>query len=171
MKTARKNHRRSIGVAALLAGASVLGLEIGGPAQATPSSGFASTVTTASGVPDFALKTLSATHQVRISTKGASDVHIVNNVVAPGGQSGWHTHPGPSIVIVRTGTATVYDGDDPTCTPHVYEAGSSFFDPGDGHVHLVRNENSVTLETVAFQIVPAGSARRIDAPAPGDCGF
>ena len=92
-------------------------------------------------------------------------------MVVPGGTSGWHTHPGPSIVVVKSGTATLYDGDDPTCTPQVYEAGSVFLDRGGGHTHLLRNENSVNLETVAFQIVPAGSTRRIDAPSPGFCGF
>jgi hypothetical protein len=29
----------------------------------------------------------------------------------------------------------------------------------------------VDLETVAFQVVPAGAVRRIDAPNPGYCGF
>ena len=36
---------------------------------------------------------------------------------------------------------------------------------------MVRNEGTVDLVTVAYQIVPAGAARRIDAPAPGSCGF
>ena len=35
---------------------------------------FTPTTFTASGVPEFALKTLSPTHQVRISTKGQSDI-------------------------------------------------------------------------------------------------
>lgn len=141
-----------------------------GSVLATPSSGFSSVTVSASGVPEIDLKTLSPTHQVRINTKGLSDVHVTTNVVVPGGQSGWHTHPGPSIVVVKAGTATVYDGDDPTCTPHVYEAGSAFVDVGGGDVHMVRNENSVNLETVAFQVVPTAAARRIDAPNPGFCG-
>ena len=29
--------------------------------------------------------------------------------------TGWHTHPGPSLVIVTQGTVTEYDGDDPNC--------------------------------------------------------
>jgi quercetin dioxygenase-like cupin family protein len=138
---------------------------------ATPSSGFSSVTNTGSAVPEFTLKTLSDLHQVRISTKGPSDVHVTTNVVVPGGTSGWHTHPGPSVVVVKSGTATVYDGDDPSCTPQVYEAGSVFLDHGGGHVHVLRNENSVSLETVAFQVVPAGATRRIDAPNPGYCGF
>jgi hypothetical protein len=110
-------------------------------------------------------------HQVEIRTKGASDVYYIDNKVAPTGNSGWHTHPGPSVVAVKAGVAAVYDGDDPTCTPHYYAAGTGFADPGFGHVHMVRNESSVTLELVAFQIIPAGAARRIDAPSPGNCPF
>src|ERR1700760_833940 len=29
-------------------------------------------------------------------TKGDSDVYVQNNVVQPGGDSGWHSHPGHS---------------------------------------------------------------------------
>jgi quercetin dioxygenase-like cupin family protein len=48
-----------------------------------------------------------------------ADVYVVTNTVLPGGNSGWHTHAGPSIVAVKSGTATVYDGDDPSCTPMI----------------------------------------------------
>ena len=94
------------------------------------------------------------------------------NGITPGGYSGWHTHPGPSVVLVKSGIATVYDGDDPSCTPMVYPAGTGFVDPGDGHVHMVRNEGADTLITQAFQIIPAGEPRRIDVPtSPGNCPF
>jgi quercetin dioxygenase-like cupin family protein len=96
-------------------------------------------------------------------------VYIVENTVKPGGSSGWHTHPGPSLITVKSGIATFYDSDDPTCTPHVVPAGTGVIDPGDGHVHLLRNEGSVDLVTVTVQILPAGAARRIDAPNPGNC--
>src|SRR5262245_50828934 len=109
--------------------------------------------------------------KVQVKVPDPSDVYIVRNRVPPGGYSGWHTHPGPSIVSVKAGTATVYDGDDPSCTPATYAAGTGFIDEGGGHVHMVRNEGSVELEVIAFQIVPTGAERRIDAPAPGFCGF
>jgi quercetin dioxygenase-like cupin family protein len=109
--------------------------------------------------------------RVRITAQEPSDVYVVRNTVPPGGYSGWHTHPGPSIVSVKSGTATVYEGDDPSCTPHTYPAGSGFVDEGGGHVHMVSNEGTDTLEVVAFQIVPAGSTRRVDMPSPGGCRF
>ena len=115
--------------------------------------------------------------KVKIIAREDSDVYVVNNTfqavtaTQAGGSSGWHTHPGPSVVLVKSGVATVYGGDDPTCTGVKYAAGSGFIDAGGGHVHLVRNEGSEPLVTVAFQIIPAGAMRRIDAPAPGNCPF
>ena len=110
-------------------------------------------------------------HKVKIDTKGESDVYITRNAIAVGGYSGWHTHPGPSLIIVTAGEVTAYDGDDPSCAPKRYKAGEGFVDPGDGHVHLLRNEGDVAAETIAFQIIPKDAVRRIDAPAPDGCPF
>ena len=110
-------------------------------------------------------------HQVKIKTKGASDVYVTRNAIAAGGHSGWHTHPGPSLIIVTAGEIMAYDGDDPTCTPKRYRLGEGFVDPGEGHVHLLRNETDTPAETVAFQILPKDATRRIDALAPGNCPF
>ena len=44
-------------------------------------------------------------------TKGPSDLYVQNNVWVPGGSTGWHTHPGHSLIIVPAGTVTAYDGD------------------------------------------------------------
>jgi quercetin dioxygenase-like cupin family protein len=109
--------------------------------------------------------------QVKLKTKGVSDVYVTRNAIDPGGHSGWHTHPGPSLIMVTVGEIVAYDGDDPTCTGTVYRAGEGFVDPGDGHVHLLRNETDAAAETVAFQILPQGAMRRIGTPAPGNCGF
>lgn len=71
-------------------------------------------------------------------TKGESDLYVQSNVWASGGSTGWHSHPGLSLIIVTAGTLTAYEGDDPTCTPHVYTAGMGFVDPGGSHVHIIR---------------------------------
>jgi quercetin dioxygenase-like cupin family protein len=106
--------------------------------------------------------------QARLNTKGASDLYVLQNTIAPGGTFGWHSHPGPSLVIVKSGTATFYMADDPTCSPQVVHAGSGFVDNGHD-THVVRNEGSVDLVTVVVSFVPAGFARRIDEPAPANC--
>jgi quercetin dioxygenase-like cupin family protein len=106
--------------------------------------------------------------QARINTKGASDLYVLQNTIVPGGTFGWHSHPGPSLVIVKSGTATFYMGDDPTCAPQVVQAGSGFVDNGHD-IHVVRNEGNVDLVTVVVSLVPTGFARRIDQPAPANC--
>ena len=107
--------------------------------------------------------------KAKISTR-ASDLHVLENTIAPGGTFGWHSHPGPSLVTVKSGTATFYLADDPTCSPHVVPAGSGFVDSG-GDVHVVRNEGTVDLVTVVVSLVPAGATRRIDQDNPGNCPF
>jgi hypothetical protein len=104
-------------------------------------------------------------------TIGRSDLYVQNNVWQPGGNTGWHTHPGHSLIIVTAGTVTAYEGDDEECKPHVYTVGMGLVDPGGDHVHNLRNEGAVEARTVAVQLIPAGLARRIDAPDPGHCGF
>jgi quercetin dioxygenase-like cupin family protein len=103
-------------------------------------------------------------------TTRASDLHVLQNRIAPGGSFGWHSHPGPSFVIVKSGTATVYLGADPTCKPHRVRAGSGFVDRGLA-VHVVRNEGTRDLVTVVVSFVPKGAPRRIDERDPGNCPF
>jgi hypothetical protein len=102
-------------------------------------------------------------------TKGSSDLYVQNNVWLPGGSTGWHTHPGHSLIIVTAGTVTAYEGDDPSCTPKTYTTGMGFVDAGGDHVHLLRNEDTVDARTVAVQLIPAGAVRRIDAASPTAC--
>src|SRR5262245_49243899 len=100
--------------------------------------------------------------------RGDSDVYVVRNTWPVGAHSGWHTHPGPSLITVLSGELTVYDAEDPMCTPTVYHAGESFTDIGCGDVHLVRNEGTVCAVNMVVQIVPAGLPRRIDAAQPAN---
>ena len=119
--------------------------------------------------------------KAQLKTKGDSDLYVQQNTWDPGAcnntcipSSGWHTHPGPSLVIVTQGTVTEYDGDDPTCTPHVYSASgtNSFVDIGSGAVHIIRDESGAVAKTVVVQLIPKDATRRMDVtPAPGNCPF
>ena len=102
-------------------------------------------------------------------TKGPSDLYVQSNVWTPGGSSGWHTHPGHSLITVTAGEITVYEGHDAECGPRTYTVGQGIVDPGDGHIHLIRNEGAVDARSITVQLLPAGAARRIDAPAPPNC--
>jgi len=107
---------------------------------------------------------------LKLKAKGDSDLYVTQHTFPVGAHTGWHTHPGPSLITVVSGALTVYEASDPTCTPKIYTAGQSFTDIGCGDIHLVRNEGSVQAQDVAVQIVPKGAPRRIDVtPAPSNC--
>ena len=147
-----------------------------GKAMATPASGFVGTTLALGrfGEIDTFNQLIPSPGNVWLSmqkTKGLSDVYVQSNVWQPGGSTGWHTHPGHSLIIVTEGTVTGYEGDDPDCKPHVYTQGIGFVDPGGDHVHILRNESDVVAKAIAVQLIPSATARRIDVADPGNCHF
>lgn len=163
-------HRKGIVRATCVAAAALAatGL-IAAPAHATAATGFVGTQVARGAYGEIDLKLKTGTFDLKLDTKGNSDIYVTRNAIAVGGQSGWHTHPGPSLITVTVGEITAYD--DELCTPHVYHAGEGFIDAGDGDVHLLRNESGAVAETLAVQFLPAGATRRIDAPQPNNCNF
>jgi quercetin dioxygenase-like cupin family protein len=110
-------------------------------------------------------KAKSGDWEAEIETKGLSDLHIVQVTIQPGGYLGWHSHAGPSFVVVKSGTASFYEADD--CIRQVIPAGGTLFEPA-GDVHMVRNESMTEpLVNVVIQLLPTGSPRAIGEPDPG----
>ena len=142
------------------------------PALATDPVGVTTTILTGPNSLDtFNIRLRTDDWKIRLEVNSATDVYVVDNVFDANGNTGWHSHPGPSIVTVVSGTITSYEGDDPMCTPHFHSAGTSFVDEGGTHVHLLRNEGTESAETIATQLIPSGADRRIDEPDPGFCPF
>ncbi|HET6438298.1 MAG TPA: cupin [Anaeromyxobacter sp.] len=144
--------------------------------RATPPAGFTASTIAAGKFGDIdatnrALGADGASWRSVQSTSGASDLYVQNNVWAPGATTGWHTHPGHSLIIVTAGAITAYEGKDANCRPHVYTAGMGFVDHGGNHVHVLRNEGAVEARTIAVQLIPAGAMRRVDAPGNPHCRF
>ena len=150
----------------------------------TVASGFVSTPVARGTAEAFHIRSTDG-FDVEIKTKDNTDIAVSNVVVSPGGTSGWHSHPGPVLVIVKTGAITFYragkhsglDGDaenrdnganGPTCTRTVYPAGSAFVEvPAPGHVMLAKNEGGIEATVTATYFAPPGAALRIDKPWPG----
>ena len=103
-----------------------------------------------------------------VTTHGISDVYVVDNKFAPGATTGWHSHPGPSMILVVAGSVTNYTSD---CTVHTYTAGTGFIDSGGTDVHTLRNQGSVQAETLAVQLLAKDAPRKTKAPEPGNCHF
>ncbi len=90
----------------------------------------------------------------------------------PNGHSGWNSHPGPAVVLIKSGELTFYSEDDETCTGRTFSAGQALIDPGQGHVHFAQNQGPTPTEVwVTYFDVPPGESPRTDVPAPGNCPF
>jgi quercetin dioxygenase-like cupin family protein len=143
-----------------------------GLSWATPPSGTQSTLLGRATLDEeFKVKRAGADDwEVEVEAKPALDVATQVITFQPGGQSGWHTHPGPVFISVVSGTMTFYESNDPDCQPIVRTAGQVYLDAGD-HPHIARNETSATAMNVVTYLAPPGAVLRIDAPTPGNCPF
>ena len=89
----------------ILAGAVVASAWIATPAQATPASGFSAVQQWKGVYPPLQVKgEKTGKWDVKIDTKDTSDIYITRNAIAVDGQSGWHSHPGPSLITVTVGS-------------------------------------------------------------------
>lgn len=100
----------------------------------------------------------------------ACDTAYQQLTIAPGGFTGWHTHPGPTFVAVADGEGTLYHAMS-GCPATKYATGAGFMQPPT-EVHNMRNEGTKPLVLWAFYALPPGTtnaAIRIDQPQPTEC--
>ena len=143
----------AVGIAIVVTMA-VPGTFTAGRGYATPGSGATSTVL-ASGTSAEGLK---------VHTKGPTDVVFVEVTIEPGGFTGWHTHPGPLVVTVQSGTLTRYLAD---CSVETSTAGDSFIEhAGRRAVHMGVNNGSEPVVLLVTYLVPADGALRDEAAEP-----
>jgi quercetin dioxygenase-like cupin family protein len=147
-----------------------------GDAWATPGAGSAGTPLANSALKAFAVvvkKSIAADDEwkIRFSTTNTSTVLFQTITVQPGGHTGWHSHSGPVVVAIKSGTLTIYEVHGEKCHSESYGTGSGFVDPGGDHVHIGRNEGSEPVVLYATYILPQGGASRVDAAKPDACPF
>jgi len=171
----RKRTAIPIALAAIVAPAAV------GVALATPPSGLTSQLLARGGAGEFQIHEKSM--RLRMDARRATDVALVRATLEPGGSTGWHGHPGPSIVIVKSGIVTMYepahdeqgDEDDRArhdrqgCAVQTFGPGQAFVHPAS--VHNFVNSGQDLVEFYVAYLVPAGAAPLLsdEPPAPG-CG-
>jgi quercetin dioxygenase-like cupin family protein len=144
----------SVVVAAALLAGGIL------PARGVPDSGW--TVT------ELARSTISK--PIAVEASGPTGVVMHHVVWQPGGINGWHTHPGPVFVQVKSGTFTLYTSGDGHCTRTDYPAGQGFVEHP-GAVHVGRNESPEPFEVyVTWVGLPAGAPLFKAEPNPTGAG-
>src|SRR5256886_13107747 len=116
------------------------------PPSFTVAVGFTPTVLARGNLGTFHIQSKAGDYDAELKSHDNTDIVVVSIVVTPGGNSGWHYHPGPVLVTVKTGTITFYMGDDPSCSAHVHPAGTTFFENG-GLVGMARTQGTVDPTT------------------------
>jgi quercetin dioxygenase-like cupin family protein len=103
--------------------------------------------------------------------KQPGGVVVAKATVPPGASFGWHAHRAAVVATVTSGTLSLYDSADPSCTAHRYPAGQGFVEQP-GHVHLARNEGSKpAVVLVTYLGLPHGAKPDVPAQRPGNCPF
>ena len=122
-----------------------------------------------SGLTNIPLARGTDTSHGTIPLRFGTDVAMAQITVDPGGSSGWHSHPGGAIIIVKEGALTVYHSVGSQCRTTTYGAGQAFIERP-GEVDDVLNTGTIPYVLyVTFPRVPAGGSPRIDQPDPGTC--
>ena len=94
---------------------------------------------------------------------GSNDTLTALLVFQPGAETGWHIHPGPVIVVVKSGALTETHANG--CMT-VHPTGSVFFETA-GEVHNAANLTGGVAEVYATFISPTGAQPLIPVTNPG----
>jgi quercetin dioxygenase-like cupin family protein len=142
----------------LLCAAATVGLAGGSTlALATPASDVSSTPAV---IGDLPAHSKAKQDGIGLSTREAAKVASFALTFAPGGQSGWHAHPGVAIAVVEEGTVVRQVG----CDTETFTKGQSFTEV---EPHFVRNAS--TIESAVLRIThvyPDGATRRTETEPP-----
>jgi quercetin dioxygenase-like cupin family protein len=102
-----------------------------------------------------------------VHTYGASNVVVQDVKFSPGGTTGWHRHPGVVLLTLAADSGPV-DWYDAHCGKVTYKAGDTWTEGT--KLHDVVNNSSMDahflVTYVVPAVVPAGSNKRTDEPAP-----
>jgi quercetin dioxygenase-like cupin family protein len=102
-------------------------------------------------------------NSVDLHVNGPSDALTADLIFQPGAETGWHYHPGPVVVVVKSGALTETRSNG--CVI-VHPAGSVFFEKKD-EVHNASNQTGIVTEVYATFLFPSGTSPLIPAANPG----
>lgn len=95
--------------------------------------------------------------RVKFQTKDATDVRIQKLVFGAGDYTGWHHHPGLSMVAVESGAITLWKADCSSTTYGPNEPAGAVFAQGSDEVEQATSTNGATVYAIFV--------------APNDAGF
>ena len=87
-----------------------------------------------------------------------TDIVMVQLTVDPGGSSGWHSHPGGAIIVVKQGSITVHKAIGSQCQIETYSAGQAFLERP---AKSIRSPMTSTCPLHSSRHLPACAAGRL----------
>ena len=149
------NRRKVLGLALVaMSLATMAGVALGTPSE---------------GVTVTPLAAARISNRVGIHQAAGESTVVARFRFAPDGTTGWHSHPGKTVVLVTAGEFTLYRNRDGVCQTRTYGPGEGFVERPTS-VHTGVNEGEVPVKVVAvFFRVPEDGTTRIDQPDPGVC--
>ena len=121
------------------------------------------------GLRNIALARGAYSSNVTLPFENGSDVAMAKIIVQPGGNSGWHAHPGGAIIVLKHGSLTLYRSHGDQCVTDTYSAGQVFVEEPGEVTDVVNTGPRPYVLFVTFPRVPPGQPPRIDEPDPGTC--
>ena len=93
---------------------------------------------------------------ITIESSKPLEVLVARITFAPGGTTGWHSHPGAVFVVVDRGTLTRYPAGDSTA--QTFTGGQAFAEHDPSGENMIRNEGSVAAEVIVAYLAPPATA-------------
>ncbi len=101
----------------------------------------------------------------RASASNGAEVYVQHLSLGANQVFAWHTHPGPVVVTVRSGSLIYQDAGPNACRDRTYTAGQGFVDPGFGHVHrVIAGPSGAEIYSTFF--LPLGSENHLITTPP-----
>jgi quercetin dioxygenase-like cupin family protein len=99
--------------------------------------------------------------QLQLQVQGDTDYYSQHLVLAPGGYSGWHSHPGLLVAAVKSGQINFYNAD---CQKREVGTGQVYTE--NDEVHAISNTGSVDADLYLSYVIKHGQPRRREESAP-----
>jgi len=112
-----------------------------------------------------------ASRSFEANQRKGNDVAVNQITVEPAGFSGWHSHPGITVVAVQSGQITLFS--EPIaggkCRVRTFTAGQVFLEHPSTKYNAVNTGSAPYVIAATFFNVPHGGPSRIDQTDPGNC--
>jgi quercetin dioxygenase-like cupin family protein len=132
---------------------------------ASTSFGLTSTAVARGSIGAFTLQDKS--QKLKLQSKDTLDIDIRRVTLDTNETINWHTHLGPSLVLVKAGSVTVSQPDGKACSVETYPTGSAFVHPEGVHKFVAGSDGAEIY--IVYLLPESASPAATFVDGPGVC--